>query len=271
MVVISIIAMLSSIILAGTTSIKAAARDSVRTQEVRQIDMAVQSYALSTGHPPYLGENNCQPSASTSLDSESVKNCTALSTAEPNSAQSQAWTKFIQDIQPYISANNIPADPCGGSCTSSSGLPLGYTYVAPAAVMYSCYQSNTCSQLNTDPLYWYQLYAALEKNTYFMGSGSGGGAFYSPNASVPVITLQRSYISSTNSWTVDGNIGGSYQQCSVTSSIPPSWPLTLHPPNTGFTISIYDPFIGRGVVDTITAVCTNYGAANTNSISITGH
>lgn len=179
MVVISIIAMLSSVILAGTTGIKAAARDSVRTQEVRQIDMAVQSYALSNGHPPDL-QSNC--SAGKILYPLTVKTCTALSTANQDTdPQGIAWKNFMLDLQPYISSK-IPADPCGNSCTSSTDLPLGYTYISPAAVAYACSQSNTCGQLSADQFYWYQLYSALERNTYFMSTGSGGGALYNPNA-----------------------------------------------------------------------------------------
>jgi prepilin-type N-terminal cleavage/methylation domain-containing protein len=174
LVVISIIGLLSSIIMASTQTAKAAARDSVRTQEVRQIDMAIQSYALSNdGKAPDLsaGPNSINCSPNVVLTYTTVTNCVALSTAPTNSAQKQAWDNLMSQLQPYMSAP-IPPDPCGGSCTSKFNLPIGYTYVAPAAVVYSCPQSNPCTYLTGDSSGWYQVYSPPENATSFVVDSS---------------------------------------------------------------------------------------------------
>lgn len=160
MVVISIISMLASVVLAAIRPMRAQARDTVRKQEVHQLDTAVQQYISDKGHPPeWVG---CRAQINI-LNSGNVSGCVAVSTsgfdADGNPVGNDAWTSFTNEIKPYMPT--VPKDPCVGasSCTMTDGTVLGYTYMPPAAVYY--YSGNSSSN--------YQLSVALET-----GSSTGG-------------------------------------------------------------------------------------------------
>ncbi len=188
LVVISIISMLSSIVLVSVNVARAKARDSVRTQQIGQIDSAVQQYMLDhNGKAPDL--TGCAAQAQLSYADPSSA-CVAISTAVAGSdpvatAHADAWTRFKAALQPYMP--NVPNDPCGTNCTIEDGTDLGYTYVAPAAQQYFCAQSNggVCPQSYSQLNQSYSLYAPLEEGTSGPGSSSGSSTGNSP---IPTVT-----------------------------------------------------------------------------------
>jgi prepilin-type N-terminal cleavage/methylation domain-containing protein len=147
MVVISIISMLASVVLAAVKPMRAQARDIVRTQEVHQMDLAVQQYISDKGHPPeWVGCDSQAP-----LTDGTVSGCIAVSTAGisgiPNDGKA-AWNSFVNEIKPYMPS--VPADPCvgTGSCTTETGTQLGYTYIPPAVASFYSGGSNNDYQLS---------------------------------------------------------------------------------------------------------------------------
>lgn len=164
LVVISLISMLASVVIATVSPMRAQARDAKRKQEVHQVDLAIQSYIADNGHPPELSGCEAQTSVPTSVPS----GCIAVSTASISSNPSQysAWQTLKTQLSPYM--KNLPVDPCG-TCASSDGSVIGYTYISPLAVQYF---SNSV----TDS---YRLSAALETATDTNGStGSNTGGPY---------------------------------------------------------------------------------------------
>ncbi len=176
--VISIITLLASIFFAVTASSYRKGRDAKRIEQVHQIDLAVQHYkADNNGNAPTL-QSTC------GADKSYAASCVAVSSAAPNTAEAAGWTKFKSDIQPYMPA--VPDDPCGSSCTSASGGPVGYTYVSPAAMNYLC--GNFCDTTGASLADSYQLYATLEATSTPSGSSSFGSFFF-PSSSAPTITF----------------------------------------------------------------------------------
>ena len=158
MVVISIISMLASVVLASLKPIRAQAQDAKRKEEIHSVDLAIQAYISDKGYPPDLGSCAAQVSVPTSLPS----GCIAVSTQgldgfPANQTPTTPWGKLAKQLSPYIPV--IPSDSCTSGCLAPDGTPLGYTYVAPAAVQYYSSGSNTS----------YQLSAALETGSSISG------------------------------------------------------------------------------------------------------
>lgn len=216
LIVISIISMLSSIILATTTTVKAKGRDAQRIQQIRQIDLALRLYIEANGHAPYLGGTGCQ-TISTAPTSSVLPGCIAVSTPGVSGGYDANWSTFTGQISPYMP--RTPSDPCGSSCISASGFPIGYTYVAPVAMQYYCSLSGTlCSgSVNNSS---YQMYAPLEQQVPSYGSNGLTSNYFSPAGvgdvtppSVPqnvslVLTDQLSSTLAQSSWSASTDTGG---------------------------------------------------------------
>lgn len=105
LVVISIIGLLSSVILASTSTVKAKGRDAARKQTVHQMDLAIKLYANdNSGNVPRFA--GC---------GGTVSSCTATS----GTTGSTGWTALTTALSPYI--KTLP--------TSLNGID--YVYIAP--------------------------------------------------------------------------------------------------------------------------------------------
>lgn len=153
MVVISTIGTLSSIILASLKDAQAKARDSVRVQQVRQLDNATRSYVYANNQAPEL--STCNPNTGTG--------CVAKSNAANGTTEKNAWNAYLSEMDNYIGAT--PVDPCGtsGCAVVGSSENTGYTYISPGGVQYYCNQLGTCGI--DDYTESYQLSANLETNS----------------------------------------------------------------------------------------------------------
>lgn len=257
LVVISIISMLSSILVANVSPARAKTRDSIRVQQVRQIDLAIQLYkANNDGKAPDL--TNCAARASALSMSSAVSNCIADSS---NPGAGTPWAKLKADLQPYISS--IPTDPCGTNCTTSYGSNLAYVYYSPAYIQTSCGAScsgQSLAQLNQN----YQLSAQLEAQNTQIG-GSGGSSVVAP----PIVTL------SFNFHDVQGQGGVNYftlDWSAINTSA--GTPCFLTATNGYYSIAGTWQASSGGSVSptrvpaTITATCYGPGGMGTNSMVI---
>lgn len=165
LVVISIVSMLVSTVLASVNNTRAQGRDSLRTQQVRQLDLAVRLYTEDKKHVPDLGGTCAAQTTAPYTDPSSA--CFVISTSGTQYNYSDGpktpWQKFTEDLQPYISS--LPQDPCPSCTPSRSSYPLGYTYISPLSLQYTCAQSN-CTRTAEDFNQSYQLYAPLEKKQH---------------------------------------------------------------------------------------------------------
>jgi prepilin-type N-terminal cleavage/methylation domain-containing protein len=163
LIVISIISMLGSIIIATTTSVQAKGRDAKRTQQIRQIDLATRLYVETLDHAPSWDGCDVVDNPAT-ISSSQASACIAVST--PGAVGYDNWDDFTNALTGGGFISSVPGDPCGESCTSLSGSPMGYTYAAPLAVQYYCYTSDTCTANKSS----YQLYTPLEQTVALAGS-----------------------------------------------------------------------------------------------------
>ena len=184
LVAISIIGLLSAVVLAATAQVRVKGRDSLRSSETHQMDLAIQLYYSSTGHVPNLQGTCGNVNVGAGITLSNVTNCEALSTASAATPQLTAWNNFIMDLLPYMPALATLKDPCP-TCSSASSYPIGYTYIAPAAMNLG----GLCTGSACDATY--QIYAGLEKNASPCGYSptTNSSAFINPipvasNASV---------------------------------------------------------------------------------------
>lgn len=167
MVVVSILAMLSSVVLVSISTVRAQSRDMLRVQQVRQIDLAVQLYKDKYGHAPDFG-GSCAAQMS-AMTPDVVPGCVAISTAAVSSPNQAAWQALKNDLREFLPT--MPSDPCGSNCIVVYGNNLGYTYYTPGALQYTnqCAPPSRCSsslsQLNDS----YQVSAQLEKTNVQAG------------------------------------------------------------------------------------------------------
>ena len=198
LVTISMIAMLSTIVIATIAPAQAKARDSKRLQQVRQIDVATQMYMSEhNGNAPDLGGCSALQTGNPSYSQASACFAVSIATADP---QKSAWASFASQIAPYMP--NVPKELCS-SCTSASSYPLGYNYVAPLALQYNCAVANggVCPTSASSINQTYQVYAGLESQSNF-SAFSNNGITNSPvavlNQSPPSIDLIQAGINSHN-------------------------------------------------------------------------
>jgi len=147
MVVISIISLLASVVLVSIRPSIVRARDSRRVSDIHQIDLAIQQYIADNGHPPYL--DGC--ATQTPLTSGTLSSCLAVSTQSLNGYPENpttGWGKLAKQLSPYL--KTMPTDPCNGSCTATNGMPLAYTYIAPAALEFLAPDSDSNYQLSAE-------------------------------------------------------------------------------------------------------------------------
>jgi prepilin-type N-terminal cleavage/methylation domain-containing protein len=115
MVVLSIIALLSSIVYASLQSTRVSARDAVRMQQVRQMDLAIGLFKSDhDGAVPNLASvsgGGCAYS-----NSSNAENCIAKSSG------GEAWGAFVSEIQPYM--KTVPVGTHG----------VDFVYMAPASM-----------------------------------------------------------------------------------------------------------------------------------------
>jgi len=188
MVVISTIAMFASLLMVSVSTAQAKGRDSVRTQEVHQIDLATRLYASNNdGEAPQL--NGCQAEAKPTPSFADASACVGVSSANSSSPQGIAWSEYKKALIPSYIAN-IPDDPCS-SCATGSDYQPGYTYVAPLAMKYACQQDNdgTCPLSDATLDESYQIYASLEQQSVPVGVSSTVNAFVSYTTPVGVTHL----------------------------------------------------------------------------------
>ena len=130
LVVISIVSLLSSIVLTSIDTARSKARDSLRKQQVRQINLAIELYVENNnGTLPDLGDLQCLNVESPSYD------CIASS-----SNTDGKWDTLAQELAPYL--NSLGNDPCP-NCNTTALIPTAfaagqqyyeYVYEAPAAI-----------------------------------------------------------------------------------------------------------------------------------------
>ncbi len=197
LVVISIVSMLASILMVQVSLAQAKGRDAVRTQQIRQIDLATRMYVETYKKAP-LALTGCdiQSSAPVSFPSS----CFAVSTATVG-PQKDAWDAFKLALKDFI---DVPNDPCVGDCLSANqDFPIGYTYVAPLAYQYYCANDGDCTATDQS----YQLYAPMERQTAPSGNEgatSGYMSLFEQPTSMTVrviVRLNGSVLSSTETGT----------------------------------------------------------------------
>ncbi len=168
LIVISIISMLSSIVIATTTSAQAKGRDAKRVQQIRQIDLATRLYIDTLGHAP-LADMGCGVSSGP-VSEEDARDCMF-------SSSDSSWSTFATALVTAGVISEVPVDPCGSQCDSLSGYDVGYTYIAPLAMQYFCLDEGT-GCVATDESY--QLYAPLEQVDLVAGNeGNSSSGYYS--------------------------------------------------------------------------------------------
>jgi prepilin-type N-terminal cleavage/methylation domain-containing protein len=213
LVVISIISMLASVVLASTQAAQAKGRDAKRSQQVHQIDLAVQLYKANNNNkvPPLTG---CQAIQGSDPTAAQASACFAVSTATTD-PQAANWNDFKAQIAPYMP--NVPNDPCP-TCTTDSSYGLGYTYVAPLAMQYLCNPGGTCSQSPDVINETYQIYAPLEKSVTPSGYSSTGTFVYPalvtpPPGVLPSVSLLADY-QSKNTYRIDWSVSNA-NSCAI--------------------------------------------------------
>ncbi|MEK7641870.1 MAG: type II secretion system protein [Patescibacteria group bacterium] len=174
LVVISIVSMLASIVMVQISLAQAKGRDSLRTQQIRQIDTAMQLYVETYKRAPLADSlTGCDIQSENPTEYEDVSSCFAVST-NGTETQEQNWDTLRTELQEFI---RLPEDPCGTCVSGSDGFLIGYTYVAPYAMQYYCYTTGTCIATNES----YQVYAPLERQTMPTGSEGSSQNYASPN------------------------------------------------------------------------------------------
>jgi len=260
MVVVSIIGLLSSVVLASVAPTREKARDSVRTQQVRQVDLAIQFYKAKEGHVPYLGDSGCNVQNQSESPGSPLPGCIAISTQGVRDEQNELtpWGRLQEDLTPYISS--LPNDPCGSACESGSDYDLGYTYVSPAAMEYYCSLDDSCTADDE----WYQFYSPLEYFNYIAGINNGdpeNDTYYPPPAGSIVINFNADSVNlpddpvypgwrNTITWSVTGTdvscIGSDVPTYLEEGTIVPRWNTTA----LSGTATIY--ILGLNLKDTLT-------------------
>lgn len=132
LVVISIIALLSSIVIGSVNSARANARDAERMTQLREINNAIQLYISDFGYAPGVG-------CDSQTDSDTA--CFAVDT-------SSSWDVLASELSAYIP--ELPSDPCGENCpgAGSGNDPwFSYKYYSPSNIRaYESYcDENICS------------------------------------------------------------------------------------------------------------------------------
>ncbi|MBP6858356.1 MAG: type II secretion system protein [Candidatus Pacebacteria bacterium] len=171
LVVISIVSMLASVVMVQISLAQANGRDAVRTQQIKQIDLATQMYVDTYKKTPPLYQTGCDEISESTPDEQAASACFAVSTAEVGSLQHNNWIAYRDALEEFI---KIPDDPCKGSCVSSSSeFPIGYTYVAPLAVQYYCDNGGECTASDDT----YQVYAPMERQTVPSGNNGSSNSY----------------------------------------------------------------------------------------------
>lgn len=163
--------MIASIVIATTSSAQAKGRDSQRVQQIRQIDLAIRLFSDTMGGAP-LAANGGQ----CAVKSNPSQVAEAEAAACVVTYNGENWSNFTSALTGggFISA--VPSDP-RPTAQSGSEYALGYTYVAPLAVQYYCYQTGTCSADNDT----YQLYTSLETSEAVVGNNGGASEYVNPS------------------------------------------------------------------------------------------
>lgn len=236
---VSILSLAASIVLAQVKVAQGKARDTVRAQQARQIDNAIQLYIQEYGHPPYLSGNGSTCAAQSQVEAlYSVSACFAISTSAVETEEGKAWSRLSAELSPYL--KTLPNDPCP-SCESASGLPIGYTYVPPLYLYDQCVQTNgaencSASQFNQ----YYQVYAPLERNSTPAGNSSDDDPGDDDFATLPTVDYTLSI--NANGVIINVSYDSFEEECDNVCdySIPRNTNVTLiadlNPPTTG-TIS----------------------------------
>ena len=213
LVVISIIGLLSSVVLASLSTARASARDSERIAAVKQIQNALELYALDHGgdYPGYLNTNTTNGE---SAFARSVENSSEIGTGNsgcgygsPGTAGGTSptympgvWCRLENALSPYI--KNLPRT------FISNNTYYYFTYKVP--------QRNTSGN-NPNDIKFYGLSTRLERPNSV--SQNDGGA---SNVDFEVGQLPR-YCASLTSPTVgkDWNSWNAYP-CSCTNNLDPA-------------------------------------------------
>lgn len=170
LVVISIVSMLASVVMVQISLAQANGRDAVRTQQIKQIDLATQMYVDTYKKTPELDKTGCDRISESTPDAQAASACFAVSTAEVGSQQHRNWIAYREALEEFI---QLPDDPCAGSCVSSSEFDIGYTYVAPLAVQYYCDNGGECTASDDA----YQVYAPMERQTVPSGNRGSSSSY----------------------------------------------------------------------------------------------
>jgi len=164
LVVISIISVLASVVMVNIQSARAKSRDSLREQQVRQIDLATKLYIEKNGHPPYLTGCQAMQLVEGTPTKDQASACFAVSTNALHASSTEAWQTFKSQISEFISSDSIDDS-------------LGYTYVSPLALQYACYSPNNSCAYDAD--YFnsnYALYSQLENSNDSTGNTPSNNA-----------------------------------------------------------------------------------------------
>jgi prepilin-type N-terminal cleavage/methylation domain-containing protein len=256
LVVISIIAILSSIILASLNKARSQGRDGARLEEYDEMQNAIALYeANNNGFPPDLQHTCSFANAQTHpFDGSSVLYCTAFSEAPANSPQAVGWSNLQKDLEPYM---NLPNDPCGTSCVSSSGAIPGYVYTAPAVSGWYC-PSSSCSANENTPTF-YQLCVNLEFSSSECSTSRSDTLYF--GRSDPTVAIGQLWTATvigmnpTGNNTVDiGGVSGSTNNLKVIN-IGPQDGQTISV-DLGVPAGTYVVYINNGHINSVTVDVT---------------
>lgn len=271
LVVISIVSMLASIIMVQISLAQASGRDSVRTQQIRQIDLATQMY-IETHKKAPLVDTGCSVLSSGQVTEAEASACFAVSTAAVGTAQHDNWLEFKSELSEFI---QIPNDPCAGDCLSASAFPIGYTYVSPLAYQYYCQNGGDC--IATDESY--QVYAPMERETVPSGSEGATDAYAAdplvaqgndedaPSVPTNVLAVLLGEVGNQDvsiTWDESSDGSGSGISGYKVFLIDNGNPLYEYPMDTGvnsYTFDVASTYLGH----TLCFVVSAYDAADNNS------
>lgn len=179
MVVISIIAVLTSVLFIRVSLAQSKARDNTRIQQIHQIDLATRLYTEQNQHAPYLTAGNLCAAQSRHIQDFEASACFTISTSGDANVQAN-WNAFKTKLIDGGFIKNIPNDPCS-NCSSGSDYDIGYTYVPPLVFQYQCqldFGVDICplseSELNNS----YQVYTALEQQSSLSGNSTNESVTY---------------------------------------------------------------------------------------------
>lgn len=165
LVVVAIIGVIAAIVVLAInpTEMMRKARDARRYDDIKKIDIAIQTYIAENEHAPYL-QDLCGP------ENPSMS-CLTYDFA-------LGWDVLAQDLSAYL--GKLPTDPCGLKCYQQTGQYHAYYYYAPAYFKEECtwlYPNPPCETLDNNH---YKTMYVLYANTFEYSNPGRWGFAHNP-------------------------------------------------------------------------------------------